>query len=378
MFLEMTDGKARESKKAKNARILDCFAFLVFFSFFYPQELFPYDGSVFKRFLLFIIGLCIVAYGWYLHELSPFGGGAAVRVKVEKGMGLAQVGSLLEEKGIIRSSYAFKLYVQWNASESGLQAGTFVFRPSQSIAEIVEVLRTGKAQEVSLTIPEGWTVAAIDALVTSKGLAASGAVLDCARRCDFSTFDFLPPLKGLASRGGRLEGYLYPETYFVSEVDFVPKFFLERMLGTFRARVIQDHKAEIATSGNSLHEIVTMASLVESETRTADERPIVAGILWKRLSEGMMLGVDATVRYILEKPTAALTDTDLKTESPYNTRKVKGLPPGPISSPGLSSILATLGPKESPYWYYLHDSKGIIRYATTNEEHNANRRRYLR
>jgi len=331
-----------------------------------------------KKLLLLFLGLCIVAYGWYIKELSPLGGSPAVRVKVEKGMGVAQVGSLLAEKGIIRSSSAFKLYVKWHASESGLQAGTFIFRPSMSVAEIVEVLRTGKAQEVSITIPEGWTVQDIDTLVASKGLAQSGAILDCALRCDFSTFDFLPPLKGLATRGGRLEGYLYPETYFVSEADFVPKFFLERMLGTFRVRVIQDHKAEIAASGHSLHEIVTMASLVESETRTADERPIVAGILWKRLKEGMMLGVDATVRYILEKPTAALTDADLKTEGPYNTRRVKGLPPGPISSPGLSSILAALKSEESPYWYYLHDGKGIIRYAVTNDEHNENRRRYLR
>ncbi|MDO8469071.1 MAG: endolytic transglycosylase MltG [Candidatus Peribacter sp.] len=333
-----------------------------------------------KKLLLFLLGLCIVAYAWYLHELSPFGGTAAVRVKVEQGMSVAQVGALLEEKGLIRSLSAFKLYMKLNGAEAGVQAGTFIFRPNMSVEEIVNVLRSGKSEEVSLTIPEGWTVTDIDALIASKGLAESGAVLDCLHRCDFSTFDFLPPVstQGLAERGGRLEGYLFPETYFVNEAEFVPKFFLERLLGTFRTRVIQDHKDEIAVSGHSLHEIMTMASLVEAETRTDAERPIVAGILWKRLEAGMPLGVDATVRYIVDKSTEPITQSDLETKSPYNTRKFKGLPPGPIESPGLTSILAALKPQESPYWYYLHDSKGVIHYATTNDEHNENRRKYLR
>lgn len=332
-----------------------------------------------KKLLLFVLGLCIVFYWWYLHELQPLGGTAPVKVKVEQGMSVEQVGSLLTEKGLIRSPTAFKLYVKWHAAEAGLQAGAFIFRPSMSVPEIVGILRTGKSPEVSLTIPEGWTVADIDALLARKGLAESGSVLDCLKRCDFSSFDFLPASsKGLAVRGGRLEGYLFPETYFVSEAEFVPKFFLERLLGTFRKRVIEEQKAAIEASGHSLREIVIMASLVESETRTDSERPIVAGILWKRLEEGVLLGVDATVRYALDKPTGPLTESDLKTESPYNTRKVQGLPPGPISNPGLTSILAALKPQESPYWYYLHDEKGVIHYAVTNEEHNANRQRYLR
>lgn len=334
--------------------------------------------SVMKKLLLFVIGLCIVAYAWYLHELTPLGGSSAVRVKVESGMSVAQVGALLEEKGIIRSAGVFKYYVKFHAIEGGLQAGTFIFRPDMHIDEIVSVLRTGKSEEAALTIPEGWTVEDIDALIAKNGLADSGAVLDCLKRCDFSSFDFLPNGSGLADRGGKLEGYLFPETYFVNEAEFVPKFFLERLLGTFRIRVIQEHKDEIAASGHSLHEIVTMASLVEAETRTDAERPIVAGILWKRFDAGMSLGVDATVRYIVSKSTEPLTQSDLETNSPYNTRKFKGLPPGPIESPGMASILAALKPQESPYWFYLHDSKGMIHYAATNDEHNENRRRYLR
>ncbi len=331
-----------------------------------------------KKLLLLTLGLCIVAYAWYQHELSPLGGTSAVRLTVEQGMTVEQVGALLSQKGLIRSPFSFKTYMKLQRAQTQVQAGTFIFRPSMSVEEIVQVLRTGKSEEVALTIPEGWTVQDIDTLLVRKGIASSGAVLDCLTRCDFSTFDFLPIVSGLAERGGRLEGYLFPETYFVDESQFVPKFFLERLLGTFRTRVIQKESDAIAASGHSLHEIVTMASLVEAETRTDSERPIVAGILWKRFEAGMPLGVDATVRYIVEKSTEPITQSDLDTKSPYNTRKFKGLPPGPIESPGLASILAALKPQESPYWYYLHDSKGLIHYASTNEEHNENKRRYLR
>lgn len=334
---------------------------------------------MFKKAILFLLGLGIVSYWWYQHGLSPIGGTQAVRFTVASGMTVEQVGDQLSEDGLIRSSLVFKIYMKLHGAEAGVQAGTFIFRPSMSVAEIAQVLRTGKSEEVALTIPEGWTVKDIDALLARRGLAASGAVLDCLTRCDFSTFDFLPaPSKNLAARGGRLEGYLFPETYFVNEAEFVPKFFLERLLSTFRARVIQEYGDEIGASGYSLHEIITMASLVEAETRTDAERPVVAGILWKRLESGMTLGVDATVRYILEKPTQPLTQSDLEVQSPYNTRKFKGLPPGPVESPGLASIRAALRPQESPYWYYLHDSKGAIHYATTNDEHNENKRRYLR
>lgn len=332
-----------------------------------------------KQAILLILGLCIAGYLWYLHALSPRGGTGAVKLTVEKGMGVSQVGGLLAEKEIIRSPLAFKLYMKFSGAEGGVQAGTFLFRPSMSVEDIAQVLRTGKAEEVSVTIPEGWTVRQIDAYLAERGLAASGAVLECLRTCDFGSFDFLPAAsRELAPRGGRLEGYLFPETYFVNEAEFFPKFFLERMLGTFRARVVENLGSDIAESDRSLHEIVTMASLVEAETKTDEERPVVAGILWKRLKAGMPLGVDATVRYILDKPTAAITESDLQIDSPYNTRKVRGLPPGPIENPGMSAILAALKPQESPYWFYLHDSSGTIRYAVTNEEHNENRRRYLR
>ncbi len=170
---------------------------------------------------------------------------------------------------------------------------------------------------------------------------------------------------------------MFPETYFVAVLEYQPKFLLERLLGEFRKRVIAPYDNDIRTSHRTLGQIVTMASLVEEESRHGDERAVVAGILWKRFDAKMALDVDATVRYVLGKR-EALKESDLAINSAYNPRRFVGLPPGPIANPSESSIVAALHPHASDYWYYLHDAQGNIHYARTNEEHNENRARYLR
>ncbi|MDO8649345.1 MAG: endolytic transglycosylase MltG [Candidatus Peregrinibacteria bacterium] len=332
-----------------------------------------------RKLLLFLALALVGGYLWYAHALSAIGDGETRKiVKIPKGASMQSIATQLKEEGVIRSARAFSLYVRLHGEDSSLQAGSFVLRLSQSVSEIVETLTTGASEEISLTIPEGYTVKDIDALVAGEGLAETGAILTCAQTCDFSSFEFLPPRTDMAKRGGKIEGYLYPDTYYVSPADFHPKFFLERLLTTFRHRVVEEKKAAIDGSDRSLHAIITMASLIEEETRKAGERPIVSGILWKRFDNGIGLGVDAAVRYILEKPSSAITLDDLEVDSPYNLRKYRGLPPGPIASPSLSSIEAALAPEESKYLYYLHGTDGVIRYAETNDEHNENKKKYLR
>ncbi|MDD5623523.1 MAG: endolytic transglycosylase MltG [Candidatus Peribacteraceae bacterium] len=336
-----------------------------------------------KKFLLFLLVVCAGAILWYKWELKAVGAPSdaekkvPMMVRIEEGASVAEIADLLGEKDLIRSSLALRLYTRFHGMQADLKAGKFVFSRTMTVPEIVEVLRTGKSQQVIVTIPEGATLLDIERLLVEKGVTESGSLVSCAQTCDFSSFEFLPQAEGLAARGGKLEGYLFPDTYYVDAGDFVSKFFLERLLTTFRHRVLDPYGEEIQKSERSLQDLMTMASLVEEETRTEEERPIVAGILWKRHDEGMGLGVDATVRYILDKPTGALTVSDLNVASPYNTRKFRGLPPGPIANPGLQSILAALRPSSSKYWYYLHDKKGVVHYAETNEEHNLNRMRYL-
>ncbi len=324
---------------------------------------------------IFIAGTVI----WYFLSLRPVDAADDVRrnVNIPAGSSVASIAGILQEKGIIRSARAFTLYVRLHGSQGSLQAGDFVLQPSQSVPEVIETLRTGFSEEISLTIPEGYTVKDIDALLAEKELLRPGEFLACAQECDLTGFGFLPAGVALAKRGGKVEGYLFPDTYFVVRDGFTAQAFLSRLLETFRKRVIDGLGAEIGASKRTLNDVIAMASLVEEETRTRDERPVVAGILWKRFDAGQGLGVDAAVRYVLDKPTAAITVADLDVDSPYNLRKFRGLPPGPIANPGISSIVATLQPKDSPYWYYLHGNDGVIRYAETNDEHNKNRALYL-
>ncbi len=331
--------------------------------------------------LIFIVALLMIAaIGWYKWSLRPLDSSDDVRrpVTIQSGLSVSDIGALLELKSVIRSARAFSLYARIHRSQSGLQAGDFLLRASQGVPEIIDTLRSGKSEEIGITIPEGFAVSDIDALLAKKGLITAGSFTACAQTCDLSSYEFLPKVSVLSKRGGKVEGYLFPDTYLVFSQKFSAEDFLKRLLETFRKRVVAGLVTDLKSSKYSLHEVITMASLIEEETKAGDERPVVSGILWKRFEAEQGLGVDATVRYSLDKPTDAITAKDLEIDSPYNLRKFRGLPPGPIANPGLSSIKAALHPEDSKYWYYLHGKDGVIRYAETNDEHNRNKALYLR
>jgi UPF0755 protein len=333
--------------------------------------------------VMFFVGVALVVV------FEPLRGSpAATKIRIEEGMSVAEIADLLKEKGVIRSSLAFRAVALLQGSARTLRAGTYVLSPSQTTSEILDMLRQGSSQQIIVTIPEGFTVGDIDTLFVRKGLIESGEIVKCAAgECDFSSFEFLPKPSGRITpwrsgmpegAGSVLEGYLFPDTYYVEVESFVLKFFLERLLATFRRQVLDALEKDLKSSPRTLHEVITMASLVEREAGTDAERSVVAGILWKRFDAGMGLDVDATIRYALGREQGPLMKDDLNTSSLYNTRRYRGLPPGPISNPGLKSILAALRPEASPYWYYLHDAAGKIHYAVTNDEHNANKALYLR
>ncbi|MBP7114362.1 MAG: endolytic transglycosylase MltG [Candidatus Peribacteraceae bacterium] len=336
-----------------------------------------------RRFLLILVIGVIMCGLWFRHALSPVDSTDTKEASftVQSGQSIGIIAANLKERGLIRSPLVFKWYARLTGVAGKLQAGSFAVSPSASSSEIIAILHSGKTQEFLITVPEGYTVADIDALFAAKGLGEPGDIIACAFTCDFSSFDFLPPTGAQGGEefkiGSKLEGYLFPETYSVSPTDYVPKFALERMLGTFRKRIVTEYAEDISKSGYTLHEVVTMASLVEEESRHDEERAQVAGILWKRLENAVVLGVDATTRYRLNKMREVLTKADVEIQSAYNTRRTQGLPPSPIANPSENSVIAALKPTESQYWYYLHDNTGAIRYAVTNDEHNRNRAKYL-
>ncbi len=335
----------------------------------------------FLRFLAFLFLLSFGSTIFFVRILGSEESKLPMEIRVQSGMSVPEVAATLKEHGIITSALAFRFYLQMKGLDTGIRTGTFSIPEDASFSQIAAILATAGGQETSITIPEGYTVAQIDALLAENGFTEAGELIDCAASCDFVSFEFIADREGIAGsnreRARRLEGYLFPDTYFVNPDEFVTKFFLERMLGTFHDRIIEGLEQDLTESERSLEDIIIMASLIERETATDPERPVVSGILWKRLDAPMGLAVDATVRYILEKETEPLTKSDLEIDSPYNTRKYVGLPPGAIANPGLESIRAALHPEDSPYWYYLHGKDGMIRYAETNDEHNANKAKYL-
>ena len=211
-----------------------------------------------------------------------------------------------------------------------------------------------RTHEVRVTLMEGETRYEM-AQVLSKALP------------DFKSVDFMTFTQGD-------EGYLFPDTYYFSQTSTASDV-VQKLSDTFMRKTAMLRAEPLA---HSWSDTVIMASIIEKEAASDPERPIIAGILWKRLAKPMPLGVDAAFSYILGKSSAELTVSDLHIDSPYNTYTHLGLPPTPIGNPGLASLEAAAHPVDSPYWYYLHDKNGIIHYAETFAEHIKNKQNYLK
>jgi len=288
--------------------------------------------------------------------------------EIETGSMAKNIATELEEQNFILSAWAFERYAKRKRIAENFQAGRFYLAQDLTISEVSTKLLNAKKREEFFTIPEGLTLEEIDARILKKGYADENTFLNCVREiCDFSQFEFLPEDRTT------WEGYFFPETYAVFPENFSAELLAKKMLQEFEKRA---EKLGILEKDN-LNEIVIMASMIEKESRRDEERPIISGILWKRLENGWILGVDATVRYFTGKKTEPLTMEDLETDNPYNTRLHSGLPPTAIGNPGEASLQAAMNPEKTEYFYYLHGKDGEVHYAVTNEEHNRNKGRYL-
>lgn len=225
------------------------------------------------------------------------------------------------------------------------------------------------SNEVSITIPEGFSLRQIENRLVAAALV---------KQNDLASYKFLtniPPILSDKPSVASLEGYLFPDTYrFFKDAELSD--IVSKMVSNLNNKLTPDLKTAINSSKHSIYEILTMASLVEKEVPHENDRPLVAGILWKRLKAGMPLQVDATLVYITGRN--EIRESDKKINSPYNTYLYRGLPAGPISNPGLSAIKAAIFPKASSYWYYLSAKDGTTIFSKTLEEHNRNRAIYLK
>lgn len=325
-------------------------------------------------YFILIVGVASVIFLYRIYSdavhyaLNP-DGEARIAVNVSQGMTASDVADLLYEKSLIKSPAAFRFYLSQHQLGEQIKAGRIVVKENMALPDIVQALVEGRSEEVAVTIPEGWTIRQIAERLEDLELTTREEFLDCIKNCEFD-FKWLPD--------DYREGYLYPDTYFVDFENFSVKGFISRMMQNFENRIPdEDWDTMMTRSSVSFSDTIIMASIVEREERDPGERPTVAGILWKRYNAGMGLGADATVLYALGRTKGGLSYENLQIDSPYNTRKYRGLPPTPICNPSVSSIQAALYPEKTDYWYYLHDSEGAVHYAKTLEEHNENKRLYI-
>lgn len=287
-------------------------------------------------------------------------------IVINRGESFNSIASKLAAQNLIRTPLALRLAAYQAEQGKNIQAGSFKLSPSMSTTEIMDTLAHGKL-DVWVTILEGWRLEEI-----ADGIAKVFAE----NKLAFDKDIFLAQAKGK-------EGYLFPDSYLFP-INTSEATIISVLESTLTKKITPDFKTAIAASGKNLHQILTMASIVEREARTSDSRKKVAGILWKRVDSGWPLQADATLQYAKgfdkientwwKPPLAA--DKDLK--SAYNTYKNIGLPPGPICAPSLSSIEAAIYPQASTAWYYITDNQGVMRYAVTLEQHNQNVDTYLR
>ncbi|QHW35328.1 endolytic transglycosylase MltG [Paenibacillus rhizovicinus] len=327
--------------------------------------------------------MIIIAGGTYLYVwngLRPTSGGETVQVELKKGASPFQFAEVLEDQGIIRNAFLFKYYLRYKNEGPHFQAGVYELQPGMDKQAIIAKLNAGeilKAETIRFTIPEGFTVQQIADKLSEAGYGDKAAFLAAADK--EQVWPDTDASKNIPKDGKlrhRLEGYMFPETYELPK-DSKPEAIIDRMLQEL------DHKLDglpenweeaLTENGINFHQMMTIASLIEREVVVDEERPIVAGIIYNRLKKGMPLQIDATVQYLLDKQKERLMESDLQVDSPYNTYKIKGLPPGPIASPSLKSIEAALFPTKTDYYYYVTKKDGSHEhlFAETLKQHNQN------
>jgi UPF0755 protein len=291
-------------------------------------------------------------------------------VEVPRGATARSMGPILEKADAIDGSDGFVNYVRMTGEGGCIKAGRHEVSRSMSAGEILDALcGVPLTEEVPFTVLEGWRIREIDAALSKKGLIRAGEYKALAMNPSAFKANFSLPANSL-------EGYLFPETYMVDEKDFDPKQFIQRQLNMLDQRFVQKHPTGFGK--RSLNDVVIMASMIVREEPTEKQRPLVSGILWKRIDNQWNLGVDATSRYTLPKwnDRTAFLKKLRDPKDRYNTRLRPGLPPTAIGNPDLSSLNAASEPRPSPYWYYLHDKDGVIHPSKNVREHEAYRRKY--
>ena len=313
-----------------------------------------------------VLVLAVAGGAWlWVRTGSPYKGYAAPEqfVDIALGSGTSAIGRRLIDAGVVRDRVTWRLAVTISGSARDLKAGEYRFTEPLSAREVVAKLARGDVYVKQVTFREGLTIAEMAREFETQGLGTARAFAQAA--ADVSLIADLDPM------ARDLEGYLFPDTYSLSRRSS-PSTLIRTMVGRFRGVFDERLQQAAASRGMTLRQAVTLASLVEKETARPDERPIVAAVYANRLRIGMGLQCDPTVIYALQRAgryTGNLTREDLSFESPYNTYRYAGLPPGPIAAPGRGALEAAVSPAEADYLYFVSRNDGSHVFSRTYDEH---------
>ncbi|HEY4930793.1 MAG TPA: endolytic transglycosylase MltG [Terriglobales bacterium] len=315
--------------------------------------------TLFKLIVLVLLG-CALWFAWAVW--LPVNPGDTKFVLLRPGWSTRHIAQTLQREGIIRSASAF-LMVHYAKGQGSLKAGEYKFDVPANALEVRDRVLRGDVFARTVVVPEGYNIYDIAAVVEQAGLGSAADFLTAAQ-------NDLQLLRDIDPQAKSLEGYLFPDTYQFTRIDTGHEI-AAAMVHRFR----QTAQKIGLLGAPDIHRIVTMASIVEKETAVADERPLVASVYFNRLDKNMALGADPTVIYaalLAGRYRGTIYQSDLQSDSPYNTYKFHGLPPGPIANPGVAALQASMHPAQSEFLYFVSDNNGHHRFSGSLEEHARN------
>ena len=297
-----------------------------------------------------------------------------ILIRIPNGANTKDVSQILYQKGLIRSEWAFVYYARIHKADGSLKAGEFYITPNLSAGAILELLKSGATATYNVTIPEGYNTKQIAEVFSKKKLINYYRFMDIVANGRFD-YDFL---QGAPTGEKRLEGFLFPDTYKI-EIGTKEEDIINMMLQRFQKENTPELRAKAKALNLSVRQVVTLASIIEREAKTAEDRPLVSAVFHNRLKINMKLESCATVQYIIGDPNKkVLSYKDIAVISPYNTYKNPGLPAGPIASPGKASLVAAINPANVKYLYFVAKPDGSNQFSNTAKEHEAAKKKYVR
>lgn len=317
-------------------------------------------------FAIAFVAALLIGLNFYRYCVTPYAGvETSVSLHIDRGSSLQKIAAMLKKENVIDSISKFKILTRIKTAEHKIKSGEYCFALPMAPLDVLDKLIRGKIITYSITIPEGSNIYDIAGIMESAGIGDSCSILN--RITDVSF------IKSLGIEGESLEGFLFPDTYRFTKATN-PDVIIKKMVDEFKNVFKEVLKSRGLKTGLSEKEVIILASLVEKETASEKEKPVVAGVFFNRLKKRMRLECDPTVVYGIKRENpgfkSRLRKKHLRKKTPYNTYRIKGLPPGPICNPGIKSIEAVLNPAKVDYLFFVSKNNGTHKFSKTLREHN--------